>query len=25
VGIGRNEDGDDQYHGNMDELSITIG
>ena len=25
VTIGRNEDGDDQYHGNMDELSITIG
>ncbi|MGI8520928.1 MAG: LamG-like jellyroll fold domain-containing protein [Actinomycetota bacterium] len=25
VGIGRNEDGDDQYFGNMDELSITIG
>jgi hypothetical protein len=25
VTIGRNEDGDDQYHGNMDEVSITIG
>jgi hypothetical protein len=25
VTIGRNEDGDDQYHGNMDELSIWIG
>ncbi len=25
VTIGRNEDGDDQYFGNMDELSITIG
>jgi hypothetical protein len=25
VTIGRNEDGDDQYHGNMDELSISIG
>ena len=25
VTIGRNEDGDDQYHGSMDELSITIG
>jgi hypothetical protein len=25
VMVGRNEDGDDQYFGNMDELSITIG
>jgi hypothetical protein len=25
VMIGRNEDGDDQYFGNMDELDITIG
>ena len=25
VTIARNEDGDDQYFGNMDELSITIG